>query len=37
MGMQLEAQDKLAEAAEYYENLLSKDQTNIVIISLSAR
>ena len=30
MGMQLEAQEKLGEAADYYEYVLSQDQTNLV-------
>jgi hypothetical protein len=30
MGMQLEADEKLTEAAEYYELVLSEDQTNLV-------
>jgi hypothetical protein len=29
--MQLEAQEKLAQAAEYYEHVLSEDQTNLVL------
>jgi len=29
--MQLEAQEKLSEAAEYYEYILSKEQTNLVL------
>jgi hypothetical protein len=29
--MQLEAQEKLTQAAEYYENVLSEDQTNLVL------
>jgi hypothetical protein len=28
--MQLEAQEKLTQAAEYYEHVLSEDQTNLV-------
>ena len=31
MGMQLEAEEKLTQAAEYYELILSEDQTNLVI------
>jgi hypothetical protein len=31
MGMQLEAQEKLDEAADYYEYILSLDQTNLVL------
>ena len=30
MGMQLEAHEKLSEAADYYELVLSDDQTNLV-------
>lgn len=30
MGMQLESQEKLTEAAEYYELVLSQDPTNLV-------
>jgi hypothetical protein len=30
--MQLEAQEKLTEAAEYYETLLKDDPTNIVFL-----
>ena len=30
MGMQLEAEEKLTQAAEYYELVLSEDQTNLV-------
>ena len=33
MGMQLEAEDKLTQAAEYYELVLSEDQTNLVTSS----
>jgi hypothetical protein len=29
--MQLEAQEKLAEAAEYYDYVLSQDESNLVI------
>ena len=29
-GMQLEAQEKLSDAADYYERILSQDQTNLV-------
>jgi hypothetical protein len=31
MGMQLEVQERLTEANEYYEYVLSKDQTNLVL------
>jgi hypothetical protein len=33
MGMQLEAQEKLTEAAEYYDYVLTQDQTNLVFPS----
>ena len=33
MGMQLEAEEKLTQAAEYYELVLSEDQTNLVPLS----
>jgi hypothetical protein len=34
--MQLEAQERLTEAAAYYEHVLSEDQTNIVLPQLSS-
>lgn len=33
--MQLEAQERLTEAAAYYEHVLSEDQTNIVLLKAS--
>ena len=33
MGMQLEAEEKLTQASEYYDLVLSEDQTNLVIYS----
>ena len=36
LGMQLEAQERLTEAATYYEHVLSEDQTNIVLPQLTS-